>query len=135
MREIPFSSVPPSNSLVSVLEGLFELTRRPSRALDLPRALLPELQRCKDTVCHARLGGPRTPSTTTDANLECPFAENALFYTDPRLQKGQQKINELVVRRGLQTGRTHAGQKRRLRLFQTPQLRGLVLLVNINTGI
>ena len=27
------------------LKGLFELTRRPSRALDSPRALLPELQR------------------------------------------------------------------------------------------
>ena len=26
-------------------EGLFELTRRPSRALDSPRVLLPELQR------------------------------------------------------------------------------------------
>ena len=32
------------------LEGLFELTRPPSRALDSPRALLPELQRYKDTV-------------------------------------------------------------------------------------
>ena len=51
------------------------------------------------------------------------------------VKKSQQNTNELVVRRGLQTGRTHAGQKRRLRLFQTPQLRGLVLLVNINTGI
>ena len=32
------------------LEGLFELTRCPSRALDLPPALLTELQRNKDTV-------------------------------------------------------------------------------------
>ena len=38
------------------LEGLFELTRRPSRALDSPRALLPELQRNKDTVRCAALG-------------------------------------------------------------------------------
>ena len=38
------------------LEGLFELTRRPSRALDLPCALLPELQRNKDTVRCAALG-------------------------------------------------------------------------------
>ena len=38
------------------LEGLFELTRRPSRALDLPRASLPELQRYKDTVRCAALG-------------------------------------------------------------------------------
>ena len=37
------------------LEGL-ELTRRPSRALDLPRALLPELHRYKDTIMCAVLG-------------------------------------------------------------------------------
>ena len=57
-RETPFSVVPPSNSLVFALtiEGLFKLTRRPSRALDSPRALLPELQRCKDTVRCAAIG-------------------------------------------------------------------------------
>ena len=38
------------------LEGLFELTRRPSRGLNSPRALLPELQRNKDTVRCASLG-------------------------------------------------------------------------------
>ena len=38
------------------LEELFELTRSPSRALDSPRALLPELQRYKDTVRCAELG-------------------------------------------------------------------------------
>ena len=38
------------------LEGLFELTGRPSRALDLPCVLLPELQRIKDTVRCAALG-------------------------------------------------------------------------------
>ena len=70
------------------LEGLFKLTRRPSRALDSPSALLPTY---KDTdeiqghrqVCRARRGGPITPSTTTDANLDCAFVENALIYTDP----------------------------------------------------
>ena len=36
--------------------GLFELTRRPSRALDLPRALLPGLQRYKDTIRCGALG-------------------------------------------------------------------------------
>ena len=35
---------------------LFELTLRPSRALDSPRALLPELQIYKDTVRSAALG-------------------------------------------------------------------------------
>ena len=38
------------------LEGLFEMTQRPSRGLDLPRALLSELQRYKDTVRCAALG-------------------------------------------------------------------------------
>ena len=70
---------------LGTLEGLFELTPRPSRALDSPCALLTELQRYKDTIRCAALwrGGPRTPSTTTDANLDCAFDENALFYFDP----------------------------------------------------
>ena len=38
------------------LKGFFELTRRPLRAICLPRALLPELQRYKDTVRCATLG-------------------------------------------------------------------------------
>ena len=38
------------------LEGLFDLTRRPSRALNLPCAVLLELQRYKDTVRCAALG-------------------------------------------------------------------------------
>ena len=38
------------------LEGLFKLTQRPSKALDLPRALLPELQIYKDSVRCAALG-------------------------------------------------------------------------------
>ena len=44
------------SSLSGTLEGLFELTWRLSRALDLPRPLLPELQRYKDTVRCAALG-------------------------------------------------------------------------------
>ena len=38
------------------LEGLFELTLRPSPALDSPHTLLPELQRYKYTVRCAALG-------------------------------------------------------------------------------
>ena len=38
------------------LEWLFELTLRPSMALHLPRALLPELQSCKDAVRCVELG-------------------------------------------------------------------------------
>ena len=39
-----------------LFEGLFELTRRSSRALNSPCALHPELQRYKDTVRCAELG-------------------------------------------------------------------------------
>ena len=52
---LPLRSATPSSPSWT-LEGLFELTRRPSRALDSPRALLPELQRYKDTVRCAALG-------------------------------------------------------------------------------
>ena len=52
---LPFLPATPSFPSRS-LEGLFELTRRPSRALDSPGALLPELQRYKDTVRSAVLG-------------------------------------------------------------------------------
>ena len=52
---LPFLPATPSSPSWT-LEGLFELTRRPSRALDSPRALLPELQRYKDTVRCAALG-------------------------------------------------------------------------------
>ena len=52
---LPFLPATPS-SQSRTLEGLFELTRRPSLALDSPRALLPELQRYKDTVRCATLG-------------------------------------------------------------------------------
>ena len=33
-------------------------------------------------VWYARRGGPRTPSTETDAKLDYAFVENALFDTD-----------------------------------------------------
>ena len=52
---LPFLPATPS-SPSRTHEGLFELTRRPSRALDSPRALLQELQRYKDTVGWAALG-------------------------------------------------------------------------------
>ena len=58
VRETLFSSVPPSNSLVSVSDPrrAFWADQRPSWALDSSRALLPELQRYKDTVCCVVLG-------------------------------------------------------------------------------
>ena len=51
---LPFLPATPS-SPSRTLEGLFELTQRPSQALDSPRVLLPELQRYKDTVRCASL--------------------------------------------------------------------------------
>ena len=33
--------------------------------------------------CCAGRGGPRKPSKTTDANSDCAFLENALYFTDP----------------------------------------------------
>ena len=79
---LPFLPATPS-SPSQTLEGLFELTRRPSRALDSPRVLLPEQQRCKDIVgrCAAlRHGGLKTGlSRTTDRNLDCAFLGNNLF--------------------------------------------------------
>ena len=46
---LPFLPATPS-SPSRTIEGFFDLTRRTSRALDSLRALLPELQRNKDTV-------------------------------------------------------------------------------------
>ena len=56
---LPFLPATPS-SPSRTLEGLFELTRRPSRALDLSHALLLELQRYKDVRCCALGIGPWT---------------------------------------------------------------------------
>ena len=49
-------------------------------------------------MCRARRGGPRTPSTTTDANLDCAFVENALFLPRSLTVKRQQNRIELVTR-------------------------------------
>ena len=67
--ETLFSVVPPSNSLVSVSDPwrFFELTRCSSMAIDSPRALLPELQRYKDTDidwCGTQVPGHRQKQLT-----------------------------------------------------------------------
>ena len=51
-----FSQQLPPLSLSRTLEGLFELTRRPSRALILDAYVVSELQRYKDTVWCGALG-------------------------------------------------------------------------------
>ena len=66
-------SVPPSNSLVSVSDP---------RLASCVASGTTEIQGHRQ-AWRARHGGPRTLSTTTDANLDCAFIENALFLTDP----------------------------------------------------
>ena len=71
------------------LEGLFELTRRPSRALDSPRALLPELQRYKDTVRCAALSAevPGRVQQQLTQTLIVRLWKMHLFTTNPWLSK------------------------------------------------
>ena len=47
-------------------------------------------------MCRARRRGP--PSTTTDANLNCAFVENALFYLQSLIVKSQLNRIESVTR-------------------------------------
>ena len=67
------------------LEGLFELTRRPSLALDSPRALLPEIQRYKDTDRCAALGAkvPGRRQQQVTQTLIMRLLKTHFFYTDP----------------------------------------------------
>ena len=64
---------------------LFELTWHLLRALDFASyvaSVTIEMQGRRQ-VCLARRQGPRSPSKTVDANLDCAFEKYALFYTDP----------------------------------------------------
>ena len=76
-----------SSSPSRTLEVLFELTRRPSRAIVSPRVLLPELQRSKDTVrCEAlgaKVPGHRQKQLTQ--TLFVCLLKTHFFYTDPCL--------------------------------------------------
>ena len=106
---IPFLPATPSSPSWT-LEGLFELTRRPSRAHDLPRALLQrttEIQgHCQ--VCRARCKGPRTLSRTIDENLDCVFVENALVFLVPNIGRAwasQLPLNDAPVSSYLTFGR------------------------------
>ena len=69
------------------LEGLFELSPLcPSRALDSPRALLPEPQRYKDTVKFAALGAevPRQRQVQLTQTLIVRLLKtHLLIYIDP----------------------------------------------------
>ena len=48
-------------------------------------------------VCRARRGGPRTPSTTTDANLDCAFVEKALVFVVPKLGRAPALLGHLFT--------------------------------------
>ena len=79
---LPFLPSTPS-SLSRTLEGLFKLTQRPSQALSSPRALLPELQRYKDTIRCVVLGAVVPGHYQKQlVNLDA-FVENELFHIDP----------------------------------------------------
>ena len=56
VAEILFDFFSPS-SLSRTLEGLFELARRPSRALDSPHALLPVLGHCQKQLTQTLIAG------------------------------------------------------------------------------
>ena len=82
-----FSFAPSSNSLFLVSDALkaFSADMTPfkgSRFALCVASGTTEIQGHRQ-VCRARRRGPRTPSTTTDANLDCAFVENALFYINP----------------------------------------------------
>ena len=66
---LPFLTATTS-SPSQTLEGLFELTRCPQ----LASCVLPERH-----ACRARRGGPRTPSRTTNASLDCVYVELFLW--------------------------------------------------------
>ena len=65
--------------------GFFELTPRPSQALDSPRALLPELQRYNDTVRCAALSteAPGHRQQQLTQTLIVRLLKTHFFYTNP----------------------------------------------------
>ena len=95
---VPFLPAAPS-SPSQTLEGLFELTRRPSWALDSPRVLLPELQRYQDTVRWAALGtevqGHHQQLLTQTLIVRC---WKSTFLHRSLIVKSQQNRIELVTR-------------------------------------
>ena len=70
------SFVPPSDSLVSVSDLWRSLNLCLINVSSWTLEILGHHQ-----VCHAKCEGPRTPPNTADANLDCAFVENAIFFT------------------------------------------------------
>ena len=67
------------SSLSQPLEGLFELTQRPSGTLNSPHVLFQKLQR-KDIGALCEVHGSRKPPKTADINLDYAFVENTIFF-------------------------------------------------------
>ena len=77
--------------VTTCLEGPFELTQRPSWALDSPRALLPELQRYKDTLRCGTLGAevPGHRKEQLTQTLIVRLLETHLFLLFQKLGEGE----------------------------------------------
>ena len=75
---LPFLPAAPSSPSQN-LERIFELTQCPSRARDLPRVLLLEIQRNYESFRCVMLGAevPGHRQKTANANLNCAIVENA----------------------------------------------------------
>ena len=76
----------PSSQSQTLKRAFFVLTQLPLRALNLALYITSGTAEIKGhrKVCLVRCGGPTTLSKTNDLNLDCVFAENAIFYNDPR---------------------------------------------------
>ena len=81
------------------LEGLFELTRHPSRTLNSPRVLLPELQRYEDTVRCVALGAGVPVKNSRRKPWLCVCCKRT-FLQRSLIAKSQQNDIELVTRPG-----------------------------------
>ena len=86
-REKLFSSIPLSNSLVSVSEPWRAFWadmapfKGPRFASSVASVTTEKQGHCQ--VCYARHRGCKTPSRTADVNFDCMFVESALLFTDP----------------------------------------------------
>ena len=45
--------------------------------------------------CHAKLGGPRTPSRSADTNLDCANLKNALLFSVPKIGSARAPVAHL----------------------------------------
>ena len=84
VEEILFSSVPASNSLVSVSDPWRTFWADMVSFKGPGLTLYIASGTTEKQVCCTRRGGPRTPSRTTDSNLDRAFVENTLVFVVPK---------------------------------------------------